>query len=704
MSRGAPHDRPSPGVAHAPSARFRPRHLTAAGALGRRRSAPPPPSRRPRHRQRPPRSDRLEVYVGEVEPRQARRHRRARRRPPRARGPGGAAAGEKAGARRGDPHRRPGRGSCAARVSTLRPKLIDGQTVAARATAAAAEGFEVFRKYSGAGGLKAEYRAGGAREPADHQAGQARQDRARARTSSRSRSPRTPASQATASKPAVLYLGAQHAREWITPEMIRRLMHYVVDGYDTNRRSAAAGHDRAVVRAGRQPRRLRLHVRARPAAVAQEPAGQQRRRPDRPRRRRRPQPQLPDQVGLRQRGLLARPGQRDLPRPGPGVRAGDAGARRFAGRVGFEFLVNYHSAAELLLYGTGWQVATPTPDDVIYEAMAGDDAEPAVPGYDPDISAELYTTNGDTDTHLTERYDTLGFTPEMSTCEAASEAEPGRRVGGGRLRQRLRVPRRRGARPGGVREEHPVRAVGGGVRRRPGRPGVVGRPRRGGLPRRHASTSPTATRRRSRSSPSARCRACAWATGSTAAGCGRPGARSGAAASATATRTTTTTPSSAAWSAAPTRATTSRSWFVAKPARRARGRVEQRAVHLHGRRATPAHDVLVIANEDYTGVNPTYPAGTDAPKYAEAHVAAIEAAGYQPTSGTSTRQGVPHDLGVLGHYDAVALVPRGQPAHPGPRGRAHLRRRSGSCPTSRSPSASSTSRWRCATTSTRAAS
>ena len=36
------------------------------------------------------------------------------------------------------------------------------------------------------------------------------------------------------SKPSVLYSGAQHAREWITPEMIRRLMHYFVDGYATD--------------------------------------------------------------------------------------------------------------------------------------------------------------------------------------------------------------------------------------------------------------------------------------------------------------------------------------------------------------------------------------------------------------------------------------------------------------------------------------
>jgi hypothetical protein len=65
-------------------------------------------------------------------------------------------------------------------------------------------------------------------------------------------------------------------------------------------------------------------------------------------------------------------------------------------------------------------VSTPTPDDAIYEAMTGDDANPAVPGYDPDISAELYTTNGETTEHAHNKYGTLSFTPEMSTCETAS--------------------------------------------------------------------------------------------------------------------------------------------------------------------------------------------------------------------------------------------------------------------------------------------
>ena len=93
-------------------------------------------------------------------------------------------------------------------------------------------------------------------------------------------------------------------------------------------------------------------------------------------------------------------------------------------RIGFAFQINYHSAAELLLYGVGWQVATPTPDDLLYETLAGDDANPAVPGYDPDIAAELYTTNGETTEHAHNRYGTLAFTPEMATCETASAVDP----------------------------------------------------------------------------------------------------------------------------------------------------------------------------------------------------------------------------------------------------------------------------------------
>ena len=43
-------------------------------------------------------------------------------------------------------------------------------------------------------------------------------------------------------------------------------------------------------------------------------------------------------------------------------------------------------------------------------------------------------------------------------------------------------------------------------------------------------------------------------------------------------------------------------------------------------------------------------------------------------------QGVPHDLGVLSHYDGDRLVPRRQPPDPGPRGRADRATAARTCP------------------------
>ncbi len=63
--------------------------------------------------------------------------------------------------------------------------------------------------------------------------------------------------------------------------------------------------------------------------------------------------------------------------------------------------------------------------------------------------------------------------------------------------------------------------------------------------------------------------------------------------------------------------------------------------------------MLVVANEDYEGVNPTYPVGTTAPKYAAMYEAAVEASGLRTDIWDVSAQGVPHDLGVLGHYKAV---------------------------------------------------
>ena len=126
--------------------------------------------------------------------------------------------------------------------------------------------------------------------------------------------------------------------------------------------------------------------------MAQEPARQQRRRPNHPGDGVDPNRTSRPSGATTTRARPTTPASETYRGTGPNSEPETQALEAPSARVGFEFLVNYHSAAELLLYGTGWQVSTPTPDDVIYEAMAGDDANLGVPG-DPDISAELYTTN-----------------------------------------------------------------------------------------------------------------------------------------------------------------------------------------------------------------------------------------------------------------------------------------------------------------------
>ena len=83
-------------------------------------------------------------------------------------------------------------------------------------------------------------------------------------------------------------------------------------------------------------------------------------------------------------------------------------------RIDFEFAISYHSFGQLLLYPQGWQVQTPSADDPVYIALTGTDDNPAVEGFDPDVSAELYTTNGEfTDWAHGER-GVLSWTPELS--------------------------------------------------------------------------------------------------------------------------------------------------------------------------------------------------------------------------------------------------------------------------------------------------
>jgi murein tripeptide amidase MpaA len=86
-----------------------------------------------------------------------------------------------------------------------------------------------------------------------------------------------------------------------------------------------------------------------------------------------------------------------------------------------KLLVNFHSFGPYILYPQGWQIATPDADNPIYAALAGTDANPGIPGFDPGISSdELYVTNGETTDYADIHAGALAFTPELGEGVAGS--------------------------------------------------------------------------------------------------------------------------------------------------------------------------------------------------------------------------------------------------------------------------------------------
>ncbi|WP_329115645.1 M14 family metallopeptidase [Streptomyces sp. NBC_01465] len=228
------------------------------------------------------------------------------------------------------------------------------------------------------------------------------------------------------SKPSVLYMSNQHAREWITPEMTRRLMHYYLDNYGKNKQITKLvdstelwfvlsanpdGYDYTFKADGDREWRKNLHDNNGDGVIATGDGVDLNRN-------------FAYKWGYDDEGSSPSPANETYRGTAPGSEPETKALDAFEKRVGFKYAINYHSAAELLLYGVGWQVATPTPDDVLYKALAGTPENSAIPGYHPQVSSELYTTNGEADGHAGNVNGVAMFTPEMSTCQTASAIDP----------------------------------------------------------------------------------------------------------------------------------------------------------------------------------------------------------------------------------------------------------------------------------------
>ena len=310
----------------------------------------------------------------------------------------------------------------AARLNAAGAQLTptDGGAAQRRGLAAT----NVFRPYSGPGGLQEELATQAATHPRIAEL-QTIGKTVQGKNIDAVRVTLNPSRIRAGKRPTTVYIGAQHAREWITPEMVRRLLAMFLDGYGKDPQITKIvnenelwfipvanpdGYDYTFQPGSRQWRK-NLHDNNGDGQITPGDGVDLNRN-------------FPTRWGYDNEGSSPNPSSDTYRGASPGSEPETKAIDSLFKRITPEFAVNYHSAAQLLLHGIGWQVATPSPDDVIYEAMLGDDAKPAVPGYDPDVSAELYTTNGEFDGHMQEAYGTLVVTPEMSTCETASDIDP----------------------------------------------------------------------------------------------------------------------------------------------------------------------------------------------------------------------------------------------------------------------------------------
>ena len=214
------------------------------------------------------------------------------------------------------------------------------------------------------------------------------------------------------SRPAVLNISAQHAREWISPQVNLRLMKHYLENYGTDARVTDIldtteiwflivynpdGYDWTFTEGNRLWRKNLADNNGDGQITGIDGVDLNR--------------NFATNWGQDNEGSTDNPTGQTYRGPSPQSEPETQVFDALMAAYDFSFLVNYHSAAELILYGTGNQVDTPTPDDLANIALAGTDDNPAIPGYDPDLSAELYITNGDTTDHAGAVHDIMAYAP-----------------------------------------------------------------------------------------------------------------------------------------------------------------------------------------------------------------------------------------------------------------------------------------------------
>ncbi|HEX5087658.1 MAG TPA: M14 family zinc carboxypeptidase [Nocardioides sp.] len=305
-------------------------------------------------------------------------------------------------------------------------RIKGGQTVRQFAAAQAAGGFNVWRSYDEAGGIRDQLYAVARKNPQlvklevlGH-TGQGREIIAVKLTQGAQEVP-------DGARPAVLYSATQHAREWIATEVDRRLMNHFISAWRANDREIkkllqknefwfilVANPDGYQYTFDHE-RLWRKNLRDNNGdGVTQVGDGVD------------PNRNFPNHWGWDEEGSSSIPSSDTYRGPAPTSEPETQAMVGLLDRIKFKFQVNYHSNGQWLLYAEGWQTSTPTADDPIYYAMSGNLDNPAIAEFHPGLSSDvLYVTNGETTDYAHAKDGTLAWTPELSAgCDGCSFVFP----------------------------------------------------------------------------------------------------------------------------------------------------------------------------------------------------------------------------------------------------------------------------------------
>jgi hypothetical protein len=195
---------------------------------------------------------------------------------------------------------------------------------------------------------------------------------------------------ADGSRPAVLYSALQHAREWLAGETCRRTLTYFTSNYGKDPQVTRLvdsrelwflcvanpdGYEYTFTPGNRLWRKNMANNNGGPRGEVGDGVD--------------PNRNFPRNWGLDDEGSSSALDSETYRGPSAGSEPETKAMIALMDRVDFAFQKNDHTAAQLLLYPQGFQQYTPTADDAIFTALAGDDAHPAIDTFDPDLGAEL---------------------------------------------------------------------------------------------------------------------------------------------------------------------------------------------------------------------------------------------------------------------------------------------------------------------------